>query len=202
MRLVAIELVCLIGVGAASFSIAQPVVRCGDPHAGPVLGGIDLVAAVDNAGKNVSQVKGDLRVTLGEYNFMFTSTDNAAKFLANVSAYVPRYGGYCGIAMTGHDSCCKPMQYCLGPTCTLQNGHWDSEGAAANLNAANNDWASFVATHRIPPLDSAHPDVPACFNTDYLWCLDPGPPLPPPFPQCPSSTPLRQPAPAPAPAPA
>ena len=106
----------------------------------------------------------------------------------------------------GHDSCCKPRRYCLGPTCTHRNqsygvydgrlvfffapmvkGHWDVEGAAANLAAADADWGAFVAEQSIPPLDGDHGDIAACFNTDYLWCLDPGPPRPPPFPQCPSA---------------
>ena len=60
----------------------------------------------------------DHQVTLGNYSFWFETAANARAFTANVSRFAPRYGGYCGIAMTGRDDCCAPAKFCLGPTCT------------------------------------------------------------------------------------
>ena len=93
--------------------------QCGDPGVGPVLGGIDLVEASTLAGQNVSVPHGSEMhgVNAFGYRFLFVSEANAVAFQSNPAAHVPRFGGYCGIAMTGHDDCCAPLPACLGPTC-------------------------------------------------------------------------------------
>jgi len=203
----ALAALCVLACMAPVYARTQ---QCGDPTKGPVLGGVDLVAAVRQAGLNTSDPFGssDNAVLLGNYTFWFQSPGNALEFTHNATAYVPRYGGYCGIAMTGHDDCCAPLKYCLGPTCTKQHlsygsfggrlvfffgsmvaAGWEKNGRAAqNLADADANWASVVQQRSIPPVDAVrHPDIPACFNTDYLWCLV-FPVPPPPFPQCGNNT--------------
>ena len=73
----------------------QPGHTCGDPSDGPVLGGIDLVAAYNNP--LAEPQMGTLAFvdsSLGGYRFYFASQANLAAFTANTSKYVPRYGGY------------------------------------------------------------------------------------------------------------
>lgn len=110
----------LIAVAVAIPPAQQP---CGDPAAGPVLGGIDLVAAAGGLGTTGGTVGTLLEgspnhaVQLGSYSFWFVSAEHAMAFTTNVDRFVPRYGGFCGVAMTGHDDCCSPAAFCLGPTC-------------------------------------------------------------------------------------
>jgi hypothetical protein len=203
--------------------------QCGEPGAGPVLGGIDLVEASALAGQNASVPRGSEMhgVNAFGYRFLFVSEANAAAFQSDPAAHVPRFGGYCGIAMTGHDDCCLPLPACLGPTCIhldkryaalpmpsifrlcgkllhflTHSPHcpcsygvyagslvfffspgvklfWDHT-ADANLIAANANWAALIKHRNI----TVSGGVAHCFNTDFLWCLHPGPIPPPPFPQC------------------
>ena len=51
-------------------------------------------------------------------------------------------------------------------------GHWDTN-AAQNMVAADANWRSLVQRRNIPALDAQHPEIPACFNTDFLWCACP-----------------------------
>ena len=234
--------------------------QCGEPGAGPVLGGIDLVEAAALAGHNVSLPRGTEAhgVNAFGYRFLFASEANAEAFRSDPDAHVPRFGGYCGIAMTGHDQCCAPLKACLGPTCVHRDERcaalfpigtiradsakpvaitepqpcrcpgsygayalhhrsgtpvqgqvagagdaarlvfffsprvklgWDRD-ADANLVTANANWAALLKRRNVTMTSG----VAHCFNTDYLWCLDPGfPPYPPPpFPQCGTSSSVWQ----------
>ena len=64
---------------------------------------------------------------------------------------------------------------------------WD-RAATGNLAAADTNWAALVKQRSVPPLAPGNNKVPealrACFNTDFLWCLGPDGPQPPPFPAC------------------
>lgn len=174
--------------------------QCGNPEAGPALGGIDLIEAASVSGQNASLRRGSEThgVNAFGYRFLFVSGANADTFRSEPASHVPLYGGYCGIAMTGHDDCCSPHKACLGPTCLNLNesygtyagrlvfffsprvrSGWDGN-ADANLAAANSYWATLVRSRNI----TVSGGVAHCFNTDYLWCLEPGPIPPPPFPTC------------------
>lgn len=109
--------------------------ECGVPTAGPVLDGIDLVEAHGLAGKNASLPRGveAHAVTAFGYRFLFVTDANAAAFRLDPTAYVPRYGGYCGVAMTGNDDCCAPLQACLGPTCVHRKLRYPLASASASL---------------------------------------------------------------------
>lgn len=85
-------LVATLLVAAASAQTAQP---CGDPKAGPVLGGIDLVALYNDP--TSKPVNGSVKLSdsaLGGYTFLFASQENLAAFQANRSKYTPGFGGY------------------------------------------------------------------------------------------------------------
>jgi hypothetical protein len=64
--------------------------QCGNPHAGPVLGGVDFVAAFSAAGSNVSIPLGSPThtVMLGNYTFWFQSNENAGSFMLNATKCV------------------------------------------------------------------------------------------------------------------
>ena len=78
---------------------------CGDPEAGPVLGGIDLVAARANAGRaqtsSLPFLQGipSIYASLGGYEFWFKSQANARAFSCDPLPYLPLFGGYCGIGI-------------------------------------------------------------------------------------------------------
>lgn len=79
-------------LAAASAQTAQP---CGDPKAGPVLGGIDLVALYSNP--THKPINGSAQYSdnaLGGYIFRFASQANLETFQANRTKYSPGYGGY------------------------------------------------------------------------------------------------------------
>merc|ERR1711871_1220536 len=74
---------------------ALPGGGCGDPKAGPVLRGIDLVALYNDPTK--APINGTDEFSddaLGGYVFRFATQANLDAFRANRSKYTPGYGGY------------------------------------------------------------------------------------------------------------
>ena len=83
---------------------------CGDPNAGPVLGGVDLVdlkRCVDRAGAPSSPdcppTVGSVNATYGGYTFAFRNASNRAAFDADPVPFLPATGGFCSFSLTGFD---------------------------------------------------------------------------------------------------
>ena len=84
---------------------------CGDPNAGPVLGGVDLVdlkRCVDRAGApsspDCAPTVGSVNATYGGYTFAFRNASNRAAFESDPVPYLPASGGFCSFSLTGFDA--------------------------------------------------------------------------------------------------
>ena len=83
---------------------------CGDPNAGPVLGGVDLVdlkRCVDRAGApsspDCAPTVGSVNATYGGYTFAFRNASNRDAFESDPRPYLPATGGFCSFSLTGFD---------------------------------------------------------------------------------------------------
>ena len=83
---------------------------CGDPKAGPVIGGIDLVdlkRCVDRAGApsspDCAPTVGSVDATYGGYTFAFRNASNRDAFESDPLPFLPATGGFCSFSLTGFD---------------------------------------------------------------------------------------------------
>ena len=76
----------------AAVSATPP--QCGNPQAGPALGGIDLIDAASLSGQNASLRRGSetYGVNAFGYRFLFVSGANADAFSSDPASHVPLYG--------------------------------------------------------------------------------------------------------------
>eukprot|EP01060_Flectonema_neradi_P027406 TRINITY_DN37015_c0_g1_i1.p1 TRINITY_DN37015_c0_g1~~TRINITY_DN37015_c0_g1_i1.p1 ORF type:complete len:195 (+),score=31.79 TRINITY_DN37015_c0_g1_i1:22-585(+) len=60
--------------------------------------------------------------TYGNYTFYFKNESNAGAFSSQPEDFIPKYGCYCGYAMSGVDMHCREeVGFCLGPLCPLKS---------------------------------------------------------------------------------
>ena len=64
---------------------------------------------------------------------------------------------------------------------------WDKLPLDRTMNDSIRHFRRWATSQKLPAISAQYPNILACFNTNYLWCLvEPYPP--PPFPSCGSNT--------------
>lgn len=109
---------------ATTLSLALAGTQC-FPDNGPVLQGVDLVALYDyldsgKTGRHLSTFitkNKDFAIVYGGYYFFFTTAENAARFNASKSTFIPFVGGYDVASVIGEGyipgACSHRSRICL-----------------------------------------------------------------------------------------
>lgn len=88
-----------VSLAKDSDSLASSAPETFNLDGGVVIKGYDPVSYFQPTGP----LKGDKKITVTHsgVNYLFATEENKAKFLANPSAFIPQYGGWCATAVAG-----------------------------------------------------------------------------------------------------
>ena len=147
---------------------------CGRPDAGPVLGGIDLVAlkaCVSARGEpshpECAPEVGSVEADYKGYTFLFKTEANRDAFMLAPEPYLPATGGYCAFSLTGYDQNGAGF-WCSCPS--HEDGYAYVNGTAyfflfGGAKAAFLEKGAGNATENCAALLHENGDPEACFNT-------------------------------------
>lgn len=85
------------GTALSSAALAGPTYT--NLEGNTAVSGYDVVSYFEGAGTPV-RGSNDYKVTYNGADYLFASSENAAKFKSNPAAFVPQYGGHCAWAMS------------------------------------------------------------------------------------------------------
>lgn len=160
--------------------------ECGDPTAGAVMSGVDIVATYLNANASLSGASPQAPVmgsalynyTSDEgFTFWFSSAGNVALYASSPETFPLGAGGYCGLAVSGNDPACN-YEVCKGPACITEAAtnqvapdgklyFFLGAGAVKQFNEDAEGNAANCASEVERVEDSTGI---SCFNTDLFRC--------------------------------